>query len=72
MSIFYVFVNIRLYHVVYMFSYFFIYRSCLRQGSAPGQGGDGDLKASGGCEGQVAGHVLLSCVAKNMKFLKNR
>ena len=47
-----------------------IYRICLRQGSALGQGGEAVLKAGGGCEGQVAGYFLFSCVAKNMKIRK--
>ena len=47
-----------------------LYRSCLRQGSALGEGGEEDLKAGGG-EGQVAGYFLLSCVPKNMKHRTN-
>ena len=46
------------------------YRSCLRQGSAPGQGGNEDLKAVGGGEGQVARYFLLRWVTKNMKIRK--
>ena len=56
---------------MYIHTYTYLYRSFLRQSSAPAQRGEGDLKAGGGCEGQVAGYFLLSCVAKNMKLRKN-
>ena len=36
-----------------------------------GPGGEEDLKAVGGCEGQVAAYFLLRWVTKNMKIRKN-